>query len=429
MDRDTPVLIAAYSGRALAASARRGGYAPLVADFFGDDDTLAISRAHVRLQSGLERGFDAEELDAAFARLSDGSAPVGFVCGTGFEDRTDVIARMAARWPLIGNTPEVIARVKDPEAFAALCRQCDVAHPQTTLSCPDDSRDWLVKRVGGAGGTHIVPLRDDAAPKTVPPLKGEGPPEGRGWGQTKSAQHSGSRAPTRPLRGHSSPRKGAEEGSGEVAPPDVDDRYYQRRVAGRPVSALVLADGHNAMVLGFSIQWASPTPRHPYRFAGAAQPAPLAAATAGAMTAAVRRLVAELSLVGLNSFDFLLDGARFHLLEVNPRPGATVDIFEPAEGSLFALHVAACRGGLPTAPPRFTSARAGAILYADKAIKTVPAIAWPDWTADRPAAGSYIHAHAPICTVTASASSAAMARRRVVARASRLRADLGGASA
>ena len=34
------VLIAAISGRALAASARRGGYVPLVADFFGDADTL-----------------------------------------------------------------------------------------------------------------------------------------------------------------------------------------------------------------------------------------------------------------------------------------------------------------------------------------------------------------------------------------------------
>ncbi len=42
---DAPaVLIAATSGRALAASARRAGYRPLVADFFGDHDTIARRR-------------------------------------------------------------------------------------------------------------------------------------------------------------------------------------------------------------------------------------------------------------------------------------------------------------------------------------------------------------------------------------------------
>lgn len=368
MDKDTPVLIAAYSGRALAASARRAGYAPLVADFFGDDDTLAASRAHVRLRSGLDRGFDADELEAAFARLSDGNAPAGFVCGTGFEDRTGVISRMATRWPLIGNSPEVIGRVKNPEMFAALCRACRVPHPETRRSQPDDPQGWLVKRVGGAGGTHI--------------------------------------------------------GTADGIAGQTDSRYFQRRAAGQPVSALVLADGRHAIVLGFSVQWAAPTPRHPYRYAGAARPAPIAPHIADTMTAAVQRLCAELALVGLNSFDFLLDGATFLLLEINPRPGATLDIFEPDEGSLFALHVDACRGTLPDRPPSYMAAKAGAILYADKTIAAVPAFDWPDWTADRPPAGSCVPADTPLCTVMASASSAAFARQRVAERSRRLLAGL-----
>jgi predicted ATP-grasp superfamily ATP-dependent carboligase len=424
MDRNTPVLIAAYSGRALAASARRGGYAPLVADFFGDDDTLAASRAHVRLKSGLDCGMDADELAAAFAKLSDGNAPAGFVCGTGFEDRTGVIARMAARWPLIGNSPEVIERVKDPERFAALCWACDVPHPQTTRMPPECPEGWLVKRVGGAGGTHIVLLRNKAAPETIPPLKGEGGAEGAGWGYTKSTQISAPRAPTRPLRSHLPPRKCTGEGSGEIAPRALDGCYFQRRVGGWPVSALVLGDGEHAMVLGFSIQWAAPTQRHPYRYAGAARPAPIVPAIAEAMTDVVKRLCAELALVGLNSFDFLLDGATFHLLEINPRPGATLDIFEPEEGSLFAMHVDACRGTLPKRPPSYAAAKAGAILYAEKTIVAVPAFDWPDWASDRPPAGSCVPADTPICTVMASASSAAMARRRVAARSRRLLVDL-----
>ena len=390
------MLIAAYSGRALAASARRGGYAPLVADFFGDDDTLAASRAHVRLCSGFDRGIDADELDAAFAKLADGSAPAGFVCGTGFEDRTGVIARMAARWPLIGNSPAVIERVKDPEMFAALCRACGVPHPETTRSQPDDPQGWLVKRVGGAGGTHISVLHS-----TSPRLRERCEPQ-------------------EPL----TPTLSPQAGRGRSGRSDMDGRYFQRRVGGWPVSALVLADGRRALVMGFSVQWTAPTPRHPYRYAGAARPAPITPVIAEAMTEVVQRLCAELTLVGLNSFDFLLDGATFHLLEINPRPGATLDIFEPEQGSLFALHVAACGGALPDPAPTYAAAKAGAILYADKTIAAMPAFDWPDWTADRPVAGSCVPAETPICTVMASASSAAVARRRIAERSRRLLADL-----
>src|SRR5256885_13595725 len=95
------VLIVAASGRALAASARRGGYAPLVVDWFGDSDTLAHAQAHARLD-GLKRGFTAKALDAALAKVIE-HAPSGVVCGTGFEDRAELIARMAQRWRVFGN--------------------------------------------------------------------------------------------------------------------------------------------------------------------------------------------------------------------------------------------------------------------------------------------------------------------------------------
>lgn len=362
------MLIAAYSGRALAASARRGGYAPLVADFFGDDDTLAAAHAHVRLCADLARGIDGDELEAALTELAAGGSPAGFVCGTGFEDRTDILARMAARWPLIGNGPERVARVKDPDAFAALCRRCHVPHPETSRVRPDDPSAWLVKRAGGAGGTHIR----------------------------------------------------AVDGPAETA----NGTYYQRRVAGEAVAALLLADGRRSLVLGFSSQWASPTPREPYRYGGAVQPAAVAAATGAALADAAQRVCVALGLVGLNSVDFLVDGDGFHLLEVNPRPGATLDIFEPDDGSLFALHVAACGGTLPAVPPTCAAARANAVVYARDTIAAMPAFDWPDWAADRPAAGTRIPARSPFCTVTASAATAGEARRLVMTRAERILADV-----
>ncbi len=368
MDSATPVLIAAISGRALAASARRAGYVPLVADFFGDEDTLALAQAHVRLDTTIARGMVADELIDALATLAAAQRPAGTVCGTGFEDRPEILVRVAQRWGLLGNSAETVARVKDPLAFAALCRECDVPHPQTSLSPPADARGWLAKRRGGAGGMHVM---------------------------------------------------AAEESVG-----NIEADYFQRRIEGTPVSALILADGRRTMVLGFSAQWSAPAPTRPFRYGGAVRPAALAPESAAAMTAAVQRLGSAVPLVGLNSADFLVDGAGFWLLEVNPRPGATLDIFEPEDTSLFALHMAAIRGSLPERVPALTGAAAAATVYAPHDIPSVPALGWPHWAADRQSAGTSVSAGEPICTVLAHARDADAAKALVQERAATILAEV-----
>jgi predicted ATP-grasp superfamily ATP-dependent carboligase len=129
-------------------------------------------------------------------------------------------------------------------------------------------------------------------------------------------------------------------------------------------------------------------------------------------------------IIGLNSIDFLLDGHEFHLLEVNPRPGATLDIFEPRNGSLFALHVAACEGTLPPTPPGYDDAAASAVVYADDDIASIPSMEWPGWIADRPCVGASIKAGGPLCTVLAFAPTAAAARALVEQRIATILADV-----
>src|SRR5262249_27936482 len=150
-----PVLIAAVSGRALAASARRAGFIPLVADCFGDEDTREIAQAHVRVSLDAARGLNSEELLQALERLARTQAPLGIVYGTGFEDRPQLLARIARQWRLFGNAPDTIARLKDPASFAALCRGCGVPHPPTRTDRPAETGGWVVKRAGGAGGSHV----------------------------------------------------------------------------------------------------------------------------------------------------------------------------------------------------------------------------------------------------------------------------------
>src|SRR3979411_3147631 len=144
------VLIAAASVRALAPSARRGGYAPLVADFFGDEDTAAVAEANIRLGHGLARGMSSGLVIAALERLASPRQPGGIVCGRGFEDRPELLADIAQRWTLFGNGPAAIARTKDPLAFAKLCDETGVGHPDTSLARPPDPANWLPPTPRGA---------------------------------------------------------------------------------------------------------------------------------------------------------------------------------------------------------------------------------------------------------------------------------------
>jgi predicted ATP-grasp superfamily ATP-dependent carboligase len=342
------VLIAAASGRALAAAARRAGYAPLVADRFGDDDTAALAAAHAVVPA---RGGWL----TALAGLAAGRAPLGLVYGGGFDRRPGLLRAFARRHGLLGNDPATVARVKDPFAFAALCRALEVPHPE--IARAPGAGDWLEKRAGGGGGAHIRAARGPA-------------------------------------------RRG---------------RYLQRRVAGRPVSALLLADGAAARVLGLSEQWAAPAPGAPFRYGGAVRPAGVPEGQAAAMAAAAARVAAASGLVGLNSADFLLGEDGFVLLELNPRPGASLDVFAPLDP--FALHLAACRGRLPDALPPLAGAAAAGIVYARRRLRMPDGFAWPDWAADRQRGGTEVPAGAPLCTVCAAAGTAAGARALVAERA------------
>ncbi len=367
MDNAPAVLIAADSGRALAQSARRAGYAPLVVDFFGDDDTRAAAEACIALQDGRMRGFRSDALLHAIERLSADRQVAGFVYGPGFEDRVDILADVAAKWRLFGNAPAVVGRLKDPMAFASLCRQSAIPHPEASLTRPQDSRHWLARQRGGSGGKHIRPAAE--------------------------AQ-------------------------------DIDElTYFQRFVPGRPVSALTISDGRDAELLGFSDQWAAPGEGRPFRYSGAKSPAQLAPNEADALSAAVRRFHRAMPLLGLNSFDFLVAGDEFWLLEVNPRPGATLDIFETEASSaqsLFALHVDACAGWL-RAPPPFSDARAAAIVYLDREIAEMPGVAWPEWVRDRQRVGTTIDAVDPFCTVVSRADTVDDAMRDLTERAAFIR--------
>lgn len=348
------VLIAALSGRALASAARRAGFLPLVVDAFADADTQEIAAASRCLGDALHAGFRAKPLIAALNAVAAQapSAPVGLVLGSGFEDTPRLVSTLSKRFRLLGSPANAIKRAKDPREFFALLDRLGIPHPETRLNLPGDRADWLSKRIGASGGAHVIPCT-----------------------QMRSAR----------------------------------GRYFQRRLTGEPVSLLALAQKGDVVVAGFSRQWTVGSGPRPYRYGGAAAPVSLGPDIETRMIDAARDLCAELGLIGLVSFDFILADATPYLLEVNPRPGATLDVLDPPGRAVLRAHVEAARGCAVSLKPA-GEPRASTILYADKGPLRVGDVAWPDWSADRPAAGTTIPRHRPIATVFASGPTADEAR-------------------
>lgn len=355
-----PVLICALSGRALAQQARRAGYAPIVLDAFADLDTRAAATASLRVPVDRHWHFRAGALLAAAARLAPPPIPLAY--GSGFERATGLLADLARGRPLWGNGPEAVRAVKDPASFAAAARQLEVPHPEISFRPPADPRGWLCKRSGGAGGGHVH-------------RAGKSPPRGLGW-------------------------------------------YWQRWAPGRPVSALVVGNGSAARVLGCSEQWAAPHPGRRFRFAGTLAPATVSPVARARLASAAEALVRHHALVGLVSVDALVAGDAVTILELNPRPGASLDAYAEALGlDLFGLHRAACAGHLPPAPAPGDRAAGSLIVYARRAVTVAAGFDWPDWCADLSPPGTRIAAGGPIATVLAEGHDPLAVRALLAARA------------
>lgn len=348
-------LIIATTGRALARSAWRSGHRVAVLDLFADLDTRAYAEICRRIPAS-GWNLDAAATVCAANEICPLSVPL--VTGSGFEGQPALLDALATGRKLLGNSAAAVAVCKDPKSFFTLLDRFGIAHPETSLTLPDNPGGWLAKKVGGSGGTHVRQARRDVA--------------------------------------------------------YAAGTYFQRHANGVCASALFLADGHQARIVGFNEVWSRSVGDAPYAYAGAINRVALSAGLRSRISVDVNTLVGELGLVGLNGMDFIADGDDYRVLEINPRPTATIDLHDDqAAGSLFDLHVLACAGALPPASHISNTIRAHAIAYSTGARVQIPRRAFPDWCSDLPADIPGISSGMPVCTVHASGSCTAEVRRQL----------------
>jgi predicted ATP-grasp superfamily ATP-dependent carboligase len=142
---------------------------------------------------------------------------------------------------------------------------------------------------------------------------------------------------------------------------------------------------------------------------------------------AIEKVVLYAGLVGLNSMDFLVSERGVSVLEVNPRPSATLELHDGRlKGGLMAAHVSACMHGvLPDdSAARMIPVRGLRVIYARRSLlanqRGRVRLRALGWCHDIARAGIRTGSGEPLCTVSASADSeeeviARLARRAVEA--------------
>ena len=362
MSAEKAYLIAALTARPLAQSASRARLPVVVLDLYNDVDTRRYA-LRARAVVAHNESFDAKALLKAANELCPVQDCAGLIEGSGFEDRPELLRQLTSGRRLYGNTPEIVARLKDPARFFPLLDQLAITHPEVSLRPPRKARGWLSKKTGGNGGGHVL-----LAAGTVADM-----------------QH-----------------------------------YYQRLESGRSMSVTFLANGKEAHIIGFNEQW-TVSAGSPFRYAGAINHSEPPQALRAEIVTKLNRLVAETGLLGLNGMDFLLSGNHYSVLEINPRPCATMDLYDAdyAQG-LFAWHLQACEGRLPEPPLARKIIRAHAVVYAELAFSIPENLKFPEWASDIPQAGSEFAPGAPVCMVHAEGASPPQVKRLLQERRTQL---------
>jgi len=335
------ILIVAGSGRMLAQAAKHAGLKPLVIDLFADLDMQGYAEDFRQVKSLVE-----QDLTPAVDYFIERYTVAHVIYGSGFECYPESLHYLSSRLIMLGNDPDAFARQLDKPAFFSTLDQLHIPHPEVIFSAPVDCiDDWLLKPMQGQGGVGIKRYHAD-----------------------DSSDNSG---------------------------------YWQRFQAGTAHSVLFLADGEQVQVIGFNSQWSVRlSETQEFVFSGVINSCDLSDAHKAEITGWLKQMVSAFGLKGLNSLDFIYADDCSYILEINPRPSASMQLYEQ---DLLNRHVGATSVALSPEVGRLKSPPQTGyqVVYAEHDLIIPDHFEWPDWCMDLPKPGNMCRAGQPLCSIIA----------------------------
>lgn len=328
------VLVVAQSARFLAQQAAREGYRVRAADQFNDVDLLRVCEKTLSIPD--INSASIADIGQSILRLAD-NEPAVLLAGTGAEIFYPIFNQLPSQISLANNKSICFEQCHQPGKWFALLKKLQIPHPPTCFDRPESSSaPWLFKPATGWGGVGIQPL---------------------------------------------------------TSATDNQSGFYQHHVEGQPFSVLFFADRNGW-------QWLSTQSQHslPDRFIHQQLRShfKLTASSKTQIIAIINKLNRALPLRGFNSIDCILTQQEVVLLELNPRPAASMQLLDST--SLISAQIGTCRDDEAIRLQTTSSQQTLVYLFAPHSGHIRHAAYWPDNCHDLPAAGQFVRHGEIVCS-------------------------------
>jgi len=369
------LLVVGIDTVSVAKSAKEAGYRIYAADYFGDIDLRRICSgfaAIIKQKRGKSCGkIESKLRPEAFLEMTKSLLERheidAILLSSGLDDFFDVLHGLNDLIPILGNSSEVIERVRRKPGFFEELKSLRIAHPETII----------VKDVDEAKAAAA----EIRYPVVIKPIRGFG---GAG---IRTAQDS----------------KQIERAFLEASLVSKD-LLVQEFINGVHTSMSFLGAEKNVKILTINEQMLGLRflfQQEPFGYCGNIVPLHFANSILESCKRVTEKISSHFGLKGSNGIDLVIseDGTPY-VMEVNPRFQGTLECVERVLGmNLVKSHIDAClHDSLPTIRERISTFCTRLILYAPERIVAPDLTVFPD-VRDVPLPRAIIEKREPLCSI------------------------------
>ena len=359
----------------IAKSAKEAGYKVYAADYFGDIDLRRVCsgcEAIIEQKRGkscgrMESKFKTEAFLKMTKSLFQRCKIDAILLSSGLDDYFDVLYGLDELAPILGNSPEVIERVRKKPGFFKELKRLGITHPETEI----------VKNVDEAEAAAV----EIGYPVVVKPIRGFG-----GLG-IRTAQNSN----------------------------EIERAFLEASLVGKDVivqefnkgvhaSVSFLVAEKNVKILTINEQMLGLrflSQQEPFGYCGNIVPLHFANSILESCRRITEKISFHFGLKGSNGIDLVIseDGTPY-VMEVNPRFQGTLECVERVLGmNLVKSHIYAClHDSLPTLKEKTSNFCTRLVLYAPERIVAPDLTVFPE-VRDVPLPGVIIEKREPLCSI------------------------------